>query len=456
MVTPATPRPPRVRTEEHVLDNGLKVVLAPAPATPVVGVNLWYAVGSRNEPPGRTGFAHLFEHMMFQGSAHVPKNGHFRHVEEVGGSANATTWFDRTNYFATVPSHHLDLALWLESDRMGWMLPAMTKEKLENQRQVVMNERRERYDNQPYGDWDERLHALLFPPDHPYHHTVIGAMADIASATLEDVHDFFATWYRPNNAVLTICGDFDPEHALARVRHWFGEIPAGSEPPPVPGNPQIPWRVGDTLRETVEAAVPLPRIYAACRIPPFTSDAFWAGEAVSCCLGMGRSSRLYDRLVRTRVAKSAHCQVLPLTTGASLFLLVATGYPGTEAGELEAVLGRELDDAATIGAEEIARSAAGYETRTLGALQRVETRADFLSMYATCFGTAARLNDDLARLRRVSVEDAQAWSRAYLHQENRVFVRYVPEARKARSGAAPGVRTARGIGAAPRLREAPE
>lgn len=429
MVSPAspTPPPPRVPTEEHILDNGLKVVLAPAPATPVVGVNLWYAVGSRNEPPGRTGFAHLFEHMMFQGSAHVPKNGHFRHVEDVGGSANATTWFDRTNYFATVPSHHLDLALWLESDRMGWMLPAMTEDKLENQRQVVMNERRERYDNQPYGDWDERLHALLFPADHPYHHTVIGAMEDIASATLEDVHDFFETWYRPNNAVLTICGDFDPEHALARVQHWFGEIPAGPEPPAIPGNPDIPWRVGDTLRETVESAVPLPRIYAACRIPPFTSDAFWAGEAVSCCLGMGRSSRLYDRLVRTRVAKSAHCHVLPLATGASFFLLVATGYRGTDVGDLEAALRRELDDAATVGAEEIARAAAGHETRTLAALQRVETRADFLSMYATLFGSAARLNDDLARLRHVSVEDAQAWSREYLHDENRVFIRFVPE-----------------------------
>ena len=416
--------------EEHVLANGLKVVLAPARATPVVGVNLWYAVGSRNEPAGRTGFAHLFEHMMFQGSAHVPKNGHFRRVEEVGGTANATTWFDRTNYFETVPSHHLDLALWLESDRLGWMLPAMTEEKLENQRQVVMNERRERYDNQPYGDWDERLQALLFPADHPYHHTVIGAMEDIASATLEDVHDFFSTWYRPNNAVLTICGDFEPDHAMARVQHYFGEIPSGPTPPPLPGKPEIPLATGGTLRETVESAVPLPRIYAACRIPPFTSDAFYAGEAVSCCLGMGRSSRLHDRLVRTRVAKSASCHALPLATGASIFLLVATGYPGTEVGDLEAALVEELDDLGTLGPDEIARVAAGRETRTLRALQQVETRADFLSMYATLFGTAARLNDDLARIRSVSAEDARAWSRAYLHEENRVFVRYVPEAQR--------------------------
>ena len=243
--------------EEHVLANGLKVVLAPARATPVVGVNLWYAVGSRNEPPGRTGFAHLFEHMMFPGLGPRPQERPLPPLEEVGGTANATTWFDRTNYFETVPSHHLDLALWLESDRLGWMLPAMTEEKLENQRQVVMNERRERYDNQPYGDWDERLQALLFPADHPYHHTVIGAMEDIASATLEDVHDFFSTWYRPNNAVLTICGDFEPDHAMARVQHYFGEIPSGATPPPLPGKPEIPFATGGTLRETVESAVPL-------------------------------------------------------------------------------------------------------------------------------------------------------------------------------------------------------
>ena len=420
--------------EEHVLANGLKVVLAPDRSAPVVGVNLWYAVGSRNEPPGRTGFAHLFEHMMFQGSAHIPKNGHFRHVERAGGSANATTWFDRTNYFETVPSHYLDLALWLESDRMGWMLPAMTEEKLENQRQVVMNERRERYDNQPYGDWDERLQSILFPADHPYHHTVIGSMEDIESASMEDVHDFFATWYRPNNAVLTVCGDFEPEHALTRVRHWFGDIPSGPSPPPLPGNPELPLATGGTLQTTVEAAVPLPRIYAASRVPPFTSDAFLAGEAVSCCLGMGRSSRLYDRLVRTRLAKSVSCHALPLVTGAAIFLVVATGYPGADVDDLEGALARELDDATTVDADEFARAVAGWETRTLRSLQRVEARANYLSMYATLFGSAARLNDDLDCIRRVSAEEARSWARDYLHQENRVFVRYVPEARGREAG----------------------
>ncbi len=415
-----------IKVEEYSLPNGLKVVLAPDRSTPVVGVNLWYAVGSRNEPRGRTGFAHLFEHMMFQGSAHVPKNGHFQHIERAGGSANATTWFDRTNYFATVPSHHLDLVLWLESDRMGWLLPAMDGEKLENQRQVVMNERRQRYDNQPYGDWDERLQSLLFPAKHPYHHTVIGSMKDIAAATLEDVRDFFATWYLPNNAVLTLCGDFDPDHARARVHHYFGAIPPGPSHP-LPGEAEIPFETGGTVRTDVASSVPLPRVYAGVLAPPFTTEAFYPGEVVSGCLGMGRSSRLYARLVRSRVAKSAVCHLFPLTGGATIFIVVVTGFPDTDVDDLEDAVVRELDDAATLTEEEIARAVVGAETRTLRELQRVESRADLLSMYATCFGDSNRLNDDLKRLRTVGAERARDWATRYLHDGNRAVVRYIPK-----------------------------
>ena len=415
-----------IEIEQHTLANGLRLVLAPDRTTPVAGVNLWYGVGSRNETRPRTGFAHLFEHMMFQGSANVPKNGHFHHIEKVGGTANATTWFDRTNYYDTVPSHHLDLALWLESDRMGWMLPAMTEEKLENQRGVVMNERRQRYDNQPYGDWDERMQALLFPATHPYHHTVIGAMEDIAAATLADVHEFFATYYLPNNAVISVCGDFDADHAHSRVRHYFEEIPAGPPPPPVPGTAGIPFTTGETLRTDVHAAVPLPRIYMASRVPPFTADAFYAGEVAANCLGSGRSSRLYDRVVRSRRAKSASCHLLPLTGGVTIFLVIATGFPDTDIDALERAVVEEIDDAGTLTQEEVARAVVGAETRTLRELQRVESRADLLSMYATCFGDAARLNDDLSRLRRVTVAEARDWGRSYLHPANRVSVRYIP------------------------------
>ncbi len=417
-----------IEIAEHELPNGLRVVLAPDPATPIVAVNLWYLVGSRNEIPGRTGFAHLFEHMMFQGSRHIPRNAHFRHIEEVGGSANATTWFDRTNYFVTLPSHHLDLALWLESDRMGWMLPALTPETLENQRQVVMNERRERYDNQPYGDWDERLQAMLFPPSHPYHHTVIGSLADIEAATLDEVRNFFATWYLPNNAVLSLAGDFDSGYALERIHDWFGEIPRGPEPPPLPSDPQLPFTLGGTLREDVQSAVPLPRIYLASRVPPLTSEHFHAGEIASACLGAGRCSRLYDRLVRTRVAQSASCHLLPLTSGATIFVAIATALPETDPDELEAALLHEFDSATTMTGDEVERAMAQARTRMQRALQRVGTRADLLSMYTAFFDNPARLNDEIARLRAVTAAEAREWTANYLHDDNRAVLRYLPEA----------------------------
>ncbi|NJD10488.1 MAG: insulinase family protein, partial [Gemmatimonadetes bacterium] len=218
--------------ERFALTNGMRVVLSRDPRAPVVAVNLWYNVGSRNERAGRTGFAHLFEHMMFQGSAHVPEMAHFALIEKAGGSLNGSTWLDRTNYYETVPAHYLELAFWLESDRLGWLLPAMTQQKLDNQRDVVKNERRWRVDNQPYGDWDERMQALLFPPEHPYHHSVIGSMADLDSASLEDVEQFFRTYYAPNNAVLSVCGDYDAAQVGALIERFFGDIPAGPARPP--------------------------------------------------------------------------------------------------------------------------------------------------------------------------------------------------------------------------------
>ena len=284
--------------ERHRLDNGLKVVLSPDRSVPVVATSLWYGVGSRNEPRGKTGFAHLFEHMMFQGSAHVPKNKHFEHIERVGGTLNATTWFDRTNYFETVPSNALELPLWLESDRMGWMLPAMTQEKLDNQRDVVKNERRQRYDNQPYGDWDERLQKLMYPEDHPYRHTVIGSMEDIDAATLDDVASFFQTFYVPNNAVLTVAGDIDPAETLEHIKRYFGEIEPGDPIPPLPGNPDIDPLIGTTVRDHVMADVPLPRVIIAFRIPPYSSPDFHVPQVAGAPLGMGLRATLYQALVR--------------------------------------------------------------------------------------------------------------------------------------------------------------
>ena len=417
----------RVPFERHRLDNGLRVVLSPDRTVPIVAVNLWYGVGSRNEPAGKTGFAHLFEHMMFQGSLHVPKNRHFELVERVGGTLNATTWFDRTNYFETVPSHYLELALWLESDRMGWMLPAMDQEKLDNQRDVVMNEKRQRYDNQPYGDWSERLQAMIYPPDHPYHHTVIGSMEDIAAASLDDVERFFETYYVPNNAVLTIAGDIDAAQALERVKRWFGEIPPGAPVPPIPGKPSLAPKLGGTLRATVEAEVPLPRLIMAFRSPPYSSDDFAVAEVVRAVLGTGRASRLYRRLVRERrVAKSVVTYVYPLLSGAGMLLTWATGYPGSDLDTLEAALSEEIAALAETEQAELDRAVALAETDLVHELERVASRADLLSMFELYFGEPGRLNDELDRLRSVTVEQIRTFASDRLGEDNRAILGYVP------------------------------
>jgi predicted Zn-dependent peptidase len=413
--------------ERRRLDNGLRVVLSHDPSVPVVGVNLWYGVGSRNERPGRTGFAHLFEHMMFQGSANVPKNRHFELVERAGGSLNATTWFDRTNYFETVPSHHLDLALWLEADRMGWMLPAMDQEKLDNQRDVVKNEKRQRYDNQPYGDWDERLQRLVFPEDHPYHHTVIGSMEDLDAATLDDIADFFRTYYVPDNAVLTVAGDFDPDDVLDRVERFFGEIPAGEGVPPVPGRTELPDPLDGPVRDHVVSEVPLPRVILAYRIPPFSDEAFPAADVIRGVLGTGRASRLYRRLVRERrLAKDVVVYAFPLLTGASMLLVWATGYPGSSLEELERVVADEVAGLADVSAEEAERAVALMETDLVRRAERVGERADLLSMFELYFGEPERLNREVERLRAVTPERIRDFAEARLQPRHRAVVTYEP------------------------------
>jgi predicted Zn-dependent peptidase len=413
--------------ERHRLDNGLEVVLSPDRTVPITAVNLWYGVGSRNEPAGKTGFAHLFEHMMFQGSQHVPKNRHFELVERVGGTLNATTWFDRTNYFETVPSHYLELALWLESDRMGWMLPAMDQEKLDNQRDVVMNEKRQRYDNQPYGDWSERLQKMVYPETHPYHHTVIGSMDDIRAATLEDVGQFFRTFYVPNNAVLTVAGDIDEARTLELAKRWFGDIPPGRPVPPIPGVPALDAKLGRTVRAEVEAEVPLPRLIIAFRVPPYSSDEFAVAEVARAVLGTGRASRLYRRLVRERrLAKSVVTYVYPLLSGAGMMLTWVTGYPGAELDVLEEALSEEVAALADTDQAEVDRAIALSETDLVNELERVASRADLLSMFDLYFGDPGRLNQELDRLRAVGPDRVRAFAQEFLGPDNRAVLGYVP------------------------------
>jgi zinc protease len=419
----------QIPIEEYRLDNGLRVILSHDPSTPVVAVNLWYDVGSRNERPGRTGFAHLFEHMMFQGSENVPDTAHIAHIERVGGSMNGSTWLDRTNYFQTVPARDLELVLWLESDRMGFLLPAMTQEKLDNQRDVVKNERRQRVDNQPYGDWDERIQALVYPPDHPYHHSVIGSMEDLDAATLEDVQEFFRTYYAPNNAVLTICGDFDPKRTRELVERYFGPIPSGPRVPPLPGTPGIPLHIGEERRDAVQQEISLSRVYLAFRVPPYGDDRFYAAEIASHVLAGGKASRLYRRMVRERrIAQDVAAFAFPIVTGAAMLVLWGTVAPGSTPEEVEQTLLDQLLDLAERGptSAEVERAVTSIEARHVVGLQQVGERADQLSMFATLFDDPVRINEELDRYRGVTADHVRELVAGFLVADNRVVLTYVP------------------------------
>jgi predicted Zn-dependent peptidase len=304
----------------------------------------------------------------------------------------------------------------------------MDQEKLDNQRDVVKNEKRQRYDNQPYGDWDERVQRLVFPSTHPYHHTVIGSMEDLDAATLDDVASFFRTFYVPSNAVLTVAGDFDATRVMDRVERWFGDIPAGAPTPPIPGETEIPPLIGDTVRDHVVADVPLPRVIMAFRIPPYSSEAFPVAEVTRAVLGMGRASRLYRRLVRERrVAKDVVSYAFPLLTGASVLLVWATGFPGASPGTIEEALAEEIEGLAHAEAHEVERAVAVSETDLVRGLEPVGERADLLSMFNLYFDEPERLNREVDRLRAVSVEDVRRFAAERLGPDNRAVVWYEPE-----------------------------
>jgi predicted Zn-dependent peptidase len=417
----------RIPSQRFSLDNGLRVVLSPDRELPVVAVNIWYGVGSRNERPGRTGFAHLFEHMMFQGSANVPEMVHFALVEKAGGSLNGSTWLDRTNYFETLPSHYLELGLWLESDRLGWLLPAMTQDKLDNQRDVVKNERRWRVDNQPYGDWDERMQALMYPPDHPYHHSVIGSMEDLDAASLEDVETFFRTYYAPNNAVLTICGDYDEANVRRLVERYFGEIPSGPPIPPIPGRTVLPPTLEAEARETVEQDISLARSYVGYRIPPYGSDAFYPAAVTANILGLGKASLLYRTLVREqKLAQDVVAFAFPIVVGASMLMLWATARPGVDIHALEERLFEQVAAVRDVDDADIERAIHLIEAKQLADLQRVGERADQLSMYTMLFDDPDRINSELGRIRAVRPAQVRAFADTFLTPTNRVVLEYVP------------------------------
>jgi zinc protease len=391
-----------------------------------VATNLWYHVGSRHEKPDRTGLAHLFEHMLFQGSQHVDTHGHFRHIQSVGGVANGSTWYDRTNYYETLPSHQLALALWLESDRMGFLLPALDEQKLNTQRDVVINERRQRIDNQPYGKATERLFELLFPPDHPYSWPIIGRIPDLEATTLSDVISFFETWYRPSNAVLTIAGSFDTEEARDLVSRYFEELPSG----PAPVQPHFPLGPLTTPKqESVRERVNLSRIYVAYRLPRFGTPEWYQASLLAVALAAGKSSPLYHDLVYEReLAQDVGAWVYPLED-VGLFLMVATAKPGVSPYQLLEELERHIQHCAKnpLAAADFQRAQKSVLHGLYQELERLDDRADRISLFATLFRKPELAFTEAEQYLSRSPEELQQLVACYLRPESSVSLLVLPE-----------------------------
>ncbi len=408
---------------QATLDNGLRVVINTDRTVPVVAVNLWYDVGSRDESPGRTGLAHLFEHLMFEGSAQVRAGEHLAAIQGVGGSANATTWFDRTNYFETVPAGALDLALWLEAERLATL--DLTQHNLDNQREVVMEEKRQRYDNVPYGDVLIHLVELTFPADHPYGHPTIGSMDDLAAATLDDAHVFFSTHYAPNNAVLTLVGDIDPDDGLRRIGDAFGSlIPATTAVRPPAA--ALAALTGVPRRE-VRENVPTEAAYLTWRLPARDTPLFDATELALAALGDGQTSRLHRRLVRTNlIAEGAGASATGLVGGNSIGYAHARALAGVPAEALEEAIVDELQRFIDSGPEfaEVERAKAQYEREWLGELARFDSRADLFSGYATLHGDPDAVNRRLDQVRALSLDDVALAAREVLDPANRAVLSY--------------------------------
>ncbi|MFT4107998.1 M16 family metallopeptidase [Propionicimonas sp.] len=414
---------------QRSLDNGLRVVVSPDHSVPLAAVNLWYDVGSRDERPGEYGWAHLFEHLMFSGSEHVASGEHLNTLQALGGSVNATTWFDRTNYFETLPVGALDLALWMEADRLATLPDHLTEAGVETQREVVKEEKRQRYDNVPYGDAMPALVEMVFGPDHPYGHTTIGSMADIDAATVERAANFFRNHYRPDNAVLTIVGDIAPKDAFKRAEKAFGRIPSWNprvRPPavPLPPLPQV-------VQREVRGRVPAAASYFAWRLPERDTWGFDACELALSVLGGGQTSRLHQELVRNRqVAAGVGASAMPLIGGTSFGVAQVRALPGadgTEAAEAALAEVARLADTGPTEAE-LARAKAQYTREWLTELARFDSRADLLGAYATLHGDPDRVNQRLAEVDAISIDQVVDATSAFLEPGQRAQLDYRQEA----------------------------
>jgi len=415
--------------QTFTLPNGLQVLLHEDHSVPLVSVNMWYHVGSSDEKPGRTGFAHLFEHIMFMGSQHVPTGEFDRLLEAAGGDNNGSTTEDRTNYYEDAPGNALPLPLWLDSDRMGFLLPEITADKVDLQRGVVQNERRQSYENRPYGLAEENILQRLYPPDHPYHWPVIGSMADLSAATLDDVRGFFRTYYTPNNATLAIAGDITPRATRQLVERYFGDIPRG----PAVTRPEPPAvQLGADVYATIEDRVQVPRVYDAWHTVKAFADGDATLDVLANVLAGGRSSRLYKRLVyELQIATD----VVAFQDGGRIdgkFELWATARLGHDLTELERVIDEEVRKIAQAGPtpREVERAQNSFEAQFLSRMERVGGfggKADQLNFYNYFVGTPDYFEKDLDRYRKVTAAEVQQAARRYLADAHRVVLSVVPQ-----------------------------
>ncbi|HVH26273.1 MAG TPA: pitrilysin family protein [Vicinamibacterales bacterium] len=421
--------PLEVTYSQFTLPNGLRVILHEDHSVPIVTVNTWYRVGSANELPGRTGFAHLFEHLMFMGSGHVPYGEFDTRLESVGGGNNASTANDRTNYYIDVPSNALELALFLESDRMGFLLDAMTPKTVDLQRDVVKNERRQSYENRPYGLAEIALNEMLFPEGHPYHWPVIGYMEDLSAASYEDVVNFFRSYYAPSNASLVVAGDIDPVRTRQLVEKYFSDVK--SAPPPKPMT--IPGvSLTRVQRKLMTDRVQLPRLTLAWLTPRHFEPGDAALDIVADVLAGGKNSRLYKRLVyELQIAQdvSAFQGSMDL---ASTFEIVATPRPGHTVEELQKLIDDEIATLQQEGptAREIERAINQFEASFYNRMERVGGfggKADQINGYFVKTGDPDYFNEDVARYRALSVSDVRAAAAAFLPLDRRVELIVQPE-----------------------------
>ena len=429
---PATRPRLTVPYTEFTLANGLHVILHRDTSVPTVSVNVWYHVGSGSEKPGRTGFAHLFEHLMFEGSKNVPEGAFDSWLEAAGGNNNGSTNNDRTNYFIDIPSSALELALFVESDRMGYLLDTMTPARVDGQRDVVKNERRQSYENQPYGRAFLTLFELLYPKNHPYSWPTIGSMEDLTAASRDDVAEFFKTYYAPNNASLVIAGDIEIEQTRKLVEKWFSEIPRG---PAVPAIAAPAAALTEVKKHTLPDRVQLPRLYLAWHTPAVFEPGDAAMDIAASLLTGGKNARLYRRLVYDmQIAQDVTAFQQSQGLG-SVFLVVATARPGQTLEKIQAVIDEELDKlrAAPADTREMARALNQIEANFYRGMERAGGfggKADQLNAYYTRTGMPDFFEEDLSRYRALSADDIRSAISRYLSKDKRVELSIVPETKQ--------------------------